>query len=348
MISRELAAKYRIIPFGESRGRLDVAMVNPLDFEATDELSFILGKGIRPYIISEMRMGFLLHEHYGVARDRKLISLPEVEFKRREARDERKKRIHGEIEHSWRTESIPESSDAVGPPAMVQGVGRRAMESGESEAADVLEDGRSSEKETLYPGETGTDEELRGPERGSFDTVSPPALGEEDQDFGTESLEHCVMRLGNVNSRYDIASVLLDFAQHSLDRLILFAVENQSAYAINAGGAWDHFENLSEVRLGGNDLSLIHHVAGSNQVYVGPFPDLPAHRRVIETLGGPFPSEVVAFPMAHKEKVFYVLYGDNGTSGLALGNIDEIKKLTEKAALAFEMLIIRAKILFQG
>ncbi|MBI5641134.1 MAG: hypothetical protein HZA17_11980 [Nitrospirae bacterium] len=73
-ISRELAEKYRMVPFRKERNRLHVAMIDPRSMASIDELRFITGYDIIPYAITELRLIHALEKYYGTERDLRYIS----------------------------------------------------------------------------------------------------------------------------------------------------------------------------------------------------------------------------------------------------------------------------------
>lgn len=74
-ISREIAEKYRAVPFRKDRNRLHVALLDPLSMAAVDELRFIIGYDIIPYVTSELRLLYALEKYYGLERDLRYISI---------------------------------------------------------------------------------------------------------------------------------------------------------------------------------------------------------------------------------------------------------------------------------
>lgn len=74
-ISKDLAEKYKVIPFRKERNRLHVAMQDPRAMTAIDELRFITGYDIIPHIITELRLLYALEKYYGAERDLRYISI---------------------------------------------------------------------------------------------------------------------------------------------------------------------------------------------------------------------------------------------------------------------------------
>lgn len=73
-ISRDVAEKYRVIPFKKDRKRLHVAMMEPNVLQSIDELRFRTTYDIVPYIITEMRLLYALEKYYGIERNLRYIS----------------------------------------------------------------------------------------------------------------------------------------------------------------------------------------------------------------------------------------------------------------------------------
>ncbi|MDA8079060.1 MAG: hypothetical protein M0Z79_09005 [Nitrospiraceae bacterium] len=74
-VSREAAEKYKVVPFRKDRNRLHVAMLDPRSIAEVDELRFITGYDVVPYVVSELRLLYTLEKYYGVARDIRYISI---------------------------------------------------------------------------------------------------------------------------------------------------------------------------------------------------------------------------------------------------------------------------------
>ncbi len=85
-ISRELVEKYKVLPFRKDRNRLHVAMLDPRDMASVDEMRFLTGHDIVPYIITELRLFYCLEKYYGIKRDLRYISV----FGQAEAQEEKK------------------------------------------------------------------------------------------------------------------------------------------------------------------------------------------------------------------------------------------------------------------
>lgn len=74
-VSRELVDKYKILPFRKERNRMHTALLNPKDVKEINDLCFVTGFDIIPYVITELRMVYALEKYYGIKRDIRYVSL---------------------------------------------------------------------------------------------------------------------------------------------------------------------------------------------------------------------------------------------------------------------------------
>lgn len=74
-LSRELAEKYKVVPFKKERNRLHVAVSDPLSMSNADALRFITGYDFIFYVLSELRLLFALEKYYGIERNLRYISV---------------------------------------------------------------------------------------------------------------------------------------------------------------------------------------------------------------------------------------------------------------------------------
>jgi hypothetical protein len=293
----DLAQKHKVIPFEISGSRIHLAMTNPNDMGAIDEIGFITGKVIKPFIATEMKVGLLLEKHYGVRRDRRFVSVPEEEMKRRKEWEEKKKKL----QDAKKAEEAPLESSPR-----------------ETSSADTAVQPTRAEPEIPV---------VPPPDPTTFDGAS--------------------QSLARAENREEIAAVLQAFATYRLERIVLFIIKGDEILPWKLGGVWKHPERMGDIRFSLQEPSLIHDTVDSGRPYKGPLLEIKTHKMMIESLGGPFPSEVVAYPLSIRKRCFSVLYGDNAISSDSFRDLTLLHKITLKAALAFEVLILKAKILFQ-
>ena len=90
-------------------------------------------------------------------------------------------------------------------------------------------------------------------------------------------------------------------------------------------------------------VSLFASLRNTDGFYVGPCPDLPGNRRILEALGAAFPAAVAAVPVSLKGKSVLFLLGEV-RPGEAPPKAMELKRLGALTAIALEILLLRYKL----
>ena len=73
LISEEMAKKFKVMPISLNNRKLTLAMVDPSDFAAIDNISFRTGYIINPLIITEILLVNTLEKYYKIKRDFRFI-----------------------------------------------------------------------------------------------------------------------------------------------------------------------------------------------------------------------------------------------------------------------------------
>jgi len=85
-------------------------------------------------------------------------------------------------------------------------------------------------------------------------------------------------------------------------------------------------------------------VADSMTFYRGPFPITPCNNKIMAALGGSLSMNQFLAPLIMMGRVVAILYVEGGTRQLD-ESIPELQKLLAKVSMAFEILILKNKIL---
>lgn len=78
LLGPELAEKHRAVPLAVNGRKLTLAMANPRDIQAIDEISFSTGYIVLPVLALEVRLFFALERYYGIKRPMRYIAPPRV------------------------------------------------------------------------------------------------------------------------------------------------------------------------------------------------------------------------------------------------------------------------------
>jgi len=74
-LPKTVIEKFKIIPIRIEAKTLHLAVCDPTDMKGMDEIAFATGMRIKPYLLPELRMFYLLERHYGIKRDIRYIRL---------------------------------------------------------------------------------------------------------------------------------------------------------------------------------------------------------------------------------------------------------------------------------
>lgn len=75
LVPSELVRKYRVVPLALEGKRLSLAMADPHDFDAVEEIGFVTGYVVKPRICTELRLNAALERIYRIARPTRFIKV---------------------------------------------------------------------------------------------------------------------------------------------------------------------------------------------------------------------------------------------------------------------------------
>ncbi|HBG07563.1 MAG TPA: general secretion pathway protein GspE [Geobacter sp.] len=73
VIPLEMVQRYHVLPLALDGKRLTLAMIDPSDFKAIDEIGFVTGLVIVPRVCSELRLNLALERYFGIKRELRYI-----------------------------------------------------------------------------------------------------------------------------------------------------------------------------------------------------------------------------------------------------------------------------------
>ncbi len=273
LISKEIAAKYRVVPVALERKRLSLAIQDPSDLPAVDEIAFATGYAIKPLVAPEVSLVLALEKHYGINRDLRYISVIRQLEKKNKTR------------------------------------------------------GPSLQAKSSAPIETTSGD--------------PEAWRESVSHFSIDAISSS---LAEVRERDEIASLVLDYAALEFAHAALFLVRKGSICGWQAFAEGRQCDDFPHFSLSLDEPSVLRTVVETRSFYMGqPAPDA-ANAQMFDALGERPGSTVLLVPIIKHERTICILYV-SGPATILSGHFFDLQKLLQKASLAFDMLILRNKIL---
>jgi hypothetical protein len=326
LIPEDAARKYRVVPVALNNRRLSLAMSDPSDFAAIDEISFVTGFIVVPHITPDLRLICALEKYYDVKREQRYIKVA----------GGGRNRGHAEQAHA----APPVQQAKAQSPAQQAAPGWALP--GEPDESDVLELPMLDEFECfgdMDEAEPETQLQVQTLAPASLAVGTPQLEAERDQ-----SLEGVLLGLAQAHDRQSIAELIVGYAAQLFDRSALFLLKGAQATGWVAQVGKKPLPGFDTLEIPLNEPSMLKVVADSKTYYLGPMPISDCNNRIIAALGGGNPANNLLIPLMMVGRVVAVLYVEGGIQYLD-ERVLELQKLVGKGSLAFEILILRSKIL---
>jgi hypothetical protein len=280
LLPRELVEKYRAIPLRLENQRLTLAMANPSDLQAVDEISFLTGFIIQPVIASDLRLTQAMEVHYQIERKMRYIAL---------------------------SREIPRP----GKPAVVDY---------SSAACAAPKPAPAPEEEWLCAMKTA-------------DELEAESL----------SSENVSRRLAEATDREDIAAQLIAWLGQQYPRAALFLVRGEMAHGWKGMVNRTLLSDFEQLEIPLDEPSVLKTLMESKSYYLGPLPRTPFNSMLLQCLGGQVPGVSLLVPLVIMGRVVGILYVD----GVANPGerLFELQKLVAKTSMAFDILVLKNKII---
>ncbi|ALC17434.1 hypothetical protein DSOUD_2684 [Desulfuromonas soudanensis] len=307
LIPRELAVKHQVVPVKLENRKLSLAMLDPSDLKAIDELSFRTGFIIRPMVTPEVRLLGALEKYYQVQRTARYIQI---------IRD----RIPSPP--SAPSRPVPQARPVAKAPTP-----RRPLPT-------------PAAPQTTPPPQIWPDADVVDglEEVDILDEVLPLP---EDEPCTLDSISS---RLSESSDREDIADGIAEYIGQEFPRGALFMIRGGNAFGWKAMMDGEEIARFDEFQIPLDEPSVLKTVAETGSNFLGPIPRTPFNSMMLQEFGGRMPETALLLPLFMMGRVVGILYIDGDSSGIR-ARIGDLQRLVAKAIMAFEILILKKKIL---
>jgi hypothetical protein len=340
LVPREMAERYKVIPIRLEGRRLTLVMADPVNLKTVDEISFRTGCIIRPQVTTEVRLVLALEQYYGIERERRYIhAAKKVEVKKRPSAPTAAKVAAPSPPPPPAPQPVARAIPAPPAPPPAQPL-PPPLAADLADLAELSDLGTKAKAPTpvgflaAAPAEPEEPVELEEAET----VADEPAAGEPATD------EALAERLVEARDRDDILGAVSVCLSREFPRSALFLVRGEMAMGWRCdvgGGDRSGFEQL-QIPL--DEPSVLKTVAQSKSFFLGPVPRSPFNSMILQELGEEVPETALLVPLQMMGRVVAILFVAG--RGIDLGErLFELQKLTAKAAMAFEILVLKNKIL---
>jgi hypothetical protein len=329
MVSPRVALRMQVVPFRVEGKTLSVATLDPGDLLIEDELALITGCMVASYVTLEMRLYEALNRLYGIPLSAQYASLitrfdgegsatrsattplPRIRMSKSEK--------ESALERTWRPKEHTR---------------RPVIHDQELEVSD--------EDLSLFPSLRKGEGEETGetPSPPMLHKAEPPAadLDPEERLAATaEALQHAEMR-------DDIADAVLGFCAPLFRRRLMLVVRKGTVMGWRGEGGGVDQEKVRAISIPLADPSVFVGLTHGTELWLGPIPEMPRNMELVAGLGGTAPKDCFILPVMVREKTVCFLYCDNVEDGVGGLPMADLRRLTAKAGLAFQVYIMKSKI----
>jgi hypothetical protein len=314
--------KHHAVPFKLVQNVLHVAMIDPRNLQAIDELSFASGKRIEPWIAPEARIFQAMERYYEIPRRQRYITICRELDSHMENRPRRRAR-----------------SGAAPQPSPVYGDSAHRKRSTPAEPAHAGSANEPDES-TGWIGSEALVPPTDPPE------IDPPPAAEPaiSQAATAEMLEaEFSSRLCNAETMEDLAGPALQYAGQGMARCALFAVNSATARLWGAKGLKLDEDRMKNLALAVPSDPIFDVLLGSDY-YRGPVPKSSGLHKFYASLDLGIPSDTLVLPGYMDDRLLVLMFGDGGVDGRIQGETERYRRIVRKLALALKLVVLKKAI----
>ena len=201
--------------------------------------------------------------------------------------------------------------------------------------------------ETVTPAATRTAEEALPKTDLEFSLADLGANEELDEIAPLEEIldsETLALYLADARDRDDVLDSIAAYLSHEYDRVALFLVRGNIAHGWKASADQQDLPEFKLAQFPLDEPSILKTVAETSSFLLGPIPRTPFNSMFLQEIGGRVPQTALLVPLLMMGRVVGIIYVDGKGEELA-EKLFELQKITLKAAMAFEILVLKNKII---
>jgi len=149
--------------------------------------------------------------------------------------------------------------------------------------------------------------------------------------------------LADARDRDDVLDSIAAYLSHEYARVALFLVRGNAAHGWKARIDGQDLPEFKLAQFPLDEPSILKTVAETSSFLLGPIPRTPFNSMFLQEIGGRVPQTALLVPLLMMGRVVGIIYVDGKGEELA-EKLFELQKITLKAAMAFEILVLKNKI----
>jgi hypothetical protein len=344
LLPPDMAAEFRVLPIDlDAEGAVTLAMADPTDNHAVDEVTFFIDKFIVRVVATESAIRDAIERHYG------------VHFTSPRAAERSGPRVATPLNKAQLprgpAEDIPivlltkvKYSDATPLPMPVPPPQDYQPEylPQESVVVDLDASDFAEPMPDPIPDPEPQPPQPAPPEPILLTRPRPERRKKTDTLPGFAAItvpDPPLARLRAAKHRDDIAHAVLDYVAVLMRRAAFFVMKKSILIGFDGRGGDLDMSMVRKLVINVEAPSLFRDVIASRLPYRGPLPETPANRAFAHAVGG-VSTEVLVMPIAVRDRIIAVLFADGAAQPLPDA---ALHATVREAGLAYERLILEAK-----
>lgn len=182
------------------------------------------------------------------------------------------------------------------------------------------------------------------PGDGDFPLLGAQPAGARDETVASYTVDSLSRQLAGAEDRNAIAVALVDYAAQQFGRAALLLVLRDVLAGWEAVNGQTRVAAFHELRIALDEPSVFTRGVTGRSPYLGEIPETPANRRFAAALGGNPLRTVLILPLVINRRAVAILCVEGESAALGSG-VGQLQNIVRKAVMAFEVLILRNKIL---
>ena len=306
-LTPELVEKHQAVPFALGKTTLQIAIVDPSNFSALEEISFAASKRLEPWVAPEARIFAAMERYYNIPRRLRYVTISRG---------------------LDRPDAVARAKEP--PPPLPPDLGSAPESADPSGFSSAV---AAQEQPSIDPTPPVAPAVSRDPEPLEMELAAHKEIIENLDERLTEAL--C-----GSDTPAQLAEAVLDYASRGLPRCMLFSVRFKTATLLHTKGLTIDPERKANLSLSVTSDLPFKLLIGDDH-YRGPVPSGRFNQSFYSLLDIEVPSEILLLPGHVDDRLEVVLYGDGGTSGKMEGDTQDYRKLVRNLAMGLKMVYLK-------
>ncbi len=171
-----------------------------------------------------------------------------------------------------------------------------------------------------------------------------PGPSQEPETLSGLSLSELDEQLASAGERDDIATAITDYLGQHFDNAAMFLIRDHTALGWRALKDRRLIRSFEQLQIPLEEPSILKTTAESQEYYLGPVPRFPFNSILLQEFDGNIPETVLLAPLVMMGRTVGLIYVNGNRESLS-EKLAELQKIASKAVMAFEILILKNKIL---